>query len=1559
MKRCILVVGMHRSGTSALTRVLSLLGTDLPNNLMPPVAGNNDLGFWESQDICSVNEGIFASVGSCWHDITNFPSAWFGSSDATQFKASVLEILYRDFQNSKLFVIKDPRICRLVPFWKSVLRDFGAFPVFLLPFRNPLEVAASLEKRDGFLTEKSLLLWLSYFLSAEKDTRGEIRSFISYDHLLDDWKAVVNKISTELKINFTNSLLLAETEIGEFLSTKYHRHKITYDEMMARKSVIDWVKEAFLWAKETENGKEPPTTRLDSVRNQMVLAEQAYGRLYILTEKKCTLVIEQNNELNQAVVDYNGQITTLNQTIVECDKHIAILNQTMAEFDGQITNLNKKLTERDRQIKSLNKTLAESEEQVNSLKQTISDIYASKSWKVTYPFRLGMQCLRYCYRLPKQGIRLLELGARCLYHRLPGSIHTRRRLKEVMFTRMPFVFRYTDTYKVWVTTQDNKKLASSPARSSIKLLSSANHSELFDDVPGGFVEYQEGTPISSKVKLLAFYLPQFHPIPENDCWWGKGFTEWTNVTRGKPRFAGHYQPHLPGELGFYDLRLPDIQRRQVELAKTYGIGGFVFYFYWFGGKRLLETPIRQYLENKEFDLPFCLCWANENWTRRWDGLDHEILIAQEHSPEDDIAFICHIAEYMADPRYIRVNGKPLLIIYRPNLLLDAKTTAKRWRDYCRQSGIGEIYLSYTQSFEAVNPKDYGFDAAIEFPPNNCAPPVITDQVQLTDPSFTGVVFDYRYFVERSRHYQKPAYSLFRGVCPSWDNEARRNGRGSTIFAYSSPTRYREWLSNAIVDTINRQADPEQRLVFINAWNEWAEGAHLEPDQKLGYAYLQATADALRLLSNPKSDIQEEKNSNLPVAAVKPKVAKSPWEWKILFVSHDANVGGAQAVLLDIISWFKKHTFINPKILCLNGGNWLHRFKKLGDTLVLSELREKNTSEETLFHEIKRFCGGSVDLVYCNSVASGKEYQLLNRLDIPIITHVHELEMSINRYAANWIKDIVVYSSHFIACSGAVRENLVANYGVKSSDVSVVYSSIDADGECRILADSDRRRLKEKLGLKENKFIIFGCGIGMPFRKGADLFIDVARALYRKVHKGFHLYWIGGFDEKEHDERYGLWANRLAVMRQDGIHKYVTFLGFKDNPKEYLKVGDLFLLPSREDPFPLVALEAAECGLPIVCYDDAGGMPEFVEEDAGFVVPYEDAEAMAEKIALLMDNENLRIRLGIRAKEKMLSKFTPENTVPFILSTCRNVAHKKPVVSVIIPNYNHARYLPKRLDSVFGQTFRDYEVILLDDASSDESVNILRKYSHIADVSIVENDHNSGSPFKQWLKGIDLARADILWIAESDDACESRFLETLIPAFRNPEVNLAYVNSHIINENDQITGDYISTEYLASLSKTKWKKSYEVTATQEINDGLGIKNTILNISAVLFKMFELNDDLRRTLEEMHIAGDWYFIINAIKGGKVHYHANKLNSHRRHSESVISKTIFEKQMGDFFREFYIVQELIFKNYEISSGFYGRLERYLRKQWSDFYPSRPFEELSTYYPIEQVRIKLTDNR
>lgn len=349
----------------------------------------------------------------------------------------------------------------------------------------------------------------------------------------------------------------------------------------------------------------------------------------------------------------------------------------------------------------------------------------------------------------------------------------------------------------------------------------------------------------NEVRAIAFFLPQYHPIPENDRWWGKGFTEWTNVTKARPNFKGHYQPHLPADLGFYDLRMPEVREEQARLARQYGISAFCYYYYWFAGKKLLNRPLDEVLQSGAPDFPFCLCWANENWTRRWDGCEEDILIAQSHTEADHAGFIAEIAPALIDPRYVRIHGKPLVIVYRLGQLPDPRRTADLWREYCVNAGIGDIYLAYVQSFERMpmgdDPSLYGFDAAIEFPPHRF--PVQAEFSQpLINPDYQGVLFDYVQTSENFIRRTWPSYTLFKGVMPSWDNTARRQDV-SHVFVGGTPERYEYWLRQ-VVEQTRRLHFGDERVVFINAWNEWAEGNHLEPDREFGHQYLEATKNVL-------------------------------------------------------------------------------------------------------------------------------------------------------------------------------------------------------------------------------------------------------------------------------------------------------------------------------------------------------------------------------------------------------------------------------------------------------------------------------------------------------------------------------------------------------------------------------------------------------------------------------------------------------------------------------------------------------------------------------------------
>lgn len=351
---------------------------------------------------------------------------------------------------------------------------------------------------------------------------------------------------------------------------------------------------------------------------------------------------------------------------------------------------------------------------------------------------------------------------------------------------------------------------------------------------------------AADIKLIAFYLPQFHPIAENDEWWGRGFTEWTNVTRARPLFRGHYQPHLPADLGFYDLRLPEARQAQADMAKEYGISGFCYYHYWFSGRRVLQRPFEEVLASGQPNFPFCLCWANENWTRRWDGYSSQILLEQTYSPEDDLNHIRWLTKAFRDKRYIRVSGKPLFLVYRVGSLPSPSQTAETWRREARMAGIGEIFLCAVESNFAgsrVDPRQMGFDATVEFQPSRIQQTSLRkfwDKLRLGVPVRGAVSYDR--IVEESFREKQPEYLRFRCVTPSWDNTARRK---SLILVGANPEKYSIWLRSAIESSPILPGGG--KIMFINAWNEWAEGNHLEPCLRWGKGYLERTKQVLEEL----------------------------------------------------------------------------------------------------------------------------------------------------------------------------------------------------------------------------------------------------------------------------------------------------------------------------------------------------------------------------------------------------------------------------------------------------------------------------------------------------------------------------------------------------------------------------------------------------------------------------------------------------------------------------------------------------------------------------------------
>lgn len=906
----ICVLGMHRSGTSVVARLLNLLGVYLgPEECLVRPGFDNLKGFWEHQQIIDLNDEILKKFGGHHLAAPILPDAWEKSLELDLLKSRARAIISRDFGSSDLWGWKDPRTCLTLPFWQQLLPKMH----YIICLRNPIDVAQSLEKRNGLSIEKAAALWLVHVQSALTSTSGQHRMLLFYEDIMEDWQAESRSLVRFLYGKDRAIRYEFPTEMGEFLDVTVRHHC---------------------------------TAMIDAVRDRRIpfpaMSLYALLRAYVSANKN-----HNGNNKNEE----------------------AALMMLLDSFAGRAVT-----------------ALAQ-----DSLAPHVAQLQADVA-SGTDAIRQGGEPLDFQEGHPPQKVE----GQNSI----------------------------TRTVSKMQSIEENKTVDSEEAlwRKEAERLHLILQNQLISESTGLGADYVTMTTSdvavgNADIKLIAFYLPQFHPIPENDRWWGKGFTEWTQVARAVPQFVGHYQPHLPDEFGFYDLRLVEVQRRQIELARRYGIYGFCYYYYWFDGKRLLERPLEQFLNNADLNFPFCLCWANENWTRRWDGLDSEVLIAQHHSPEDDLEFIKSIESALRDRRYIRINGRPLLIVYRPSLMPDPKGTAQRWRDYCAKAGIGDLYLVVAQAFGTTDPGPSGFDAAVEFPPHKLGDgaPRINSNLVFVNPNYTGVVSEYEYLVRSAKEVSKPEFTLFRTVCPSWDNDPRRPGNGLT-YANSAPELYEEWLTYAC-EYARQEADTEKRIVFVNAWNEWSEGAHLEPDKRYGYAYLQATANAL-------------KNSY---------AANSLEGVEIVFVSHDAARAGAQRSLLTLVRWLRDTSGIRPKIVLRRGGALNEEFHRLGEVFEIEPI--VGSGLEDIKSGLLRFCQGSA-LAYINTLVPGDVAEVLSSLQIPIITHVHEMENAIQRWCTpEHFEALLKITAHFIAASPPVAENLQRRHGVEASRITTIYSFI--------------------------------------------------------------------------------------------------------------------------------------------------------------------------------------------------------------------------------------------------------------------------------------------------------------------------------------------------------------------------------------------------------------------------------------------------------------------------------------------------------------------------------------
>lgn len=1262
---------------------------------------------------------------------------------------------------------------------------------------------------------------------------------------------------------------------------------------------------------------------VNSVRVQMQkendICQQDYQNLHLKLQNENMVLLDTNKHLESENLSLHEKICSLDEHIQSIKENLAVKEQETHNLNEYIQKANEELAIKEREnsflcdeVQSQNLriqeamatseaikkelsitqqeiissrqlldqsslTLAERERHIHYLEQYLYDIQHSTSWRITAPIRGAKNAVKVI--INKRNIRQ---GLRKAYLVFPLPFRIKKRMKDIIFTIFSPFLRNTQTHKIWSHRNDapeldaayiegagenkislNDKIAENYIQQIMAIpFEKGMDSEYVDDIP-------DLAPLQIRnddMKYIAFYLPQYHPFPENDEWWGKGFTEWTNVTKAVPQFAGHYQPRLAGELGYYDLRNIETLKSQIKLAKRYGIYGFCLYYYWFDGKTLMEDPLKTILSNPELDLPFCLCWANENWSRRWDGKENDILISQNYTSDFPLKFIKSISAYMKDSRYIRLKEKPLFIVYNANQIPDLSNTLKIWRQYIREQGLGELHLLAVDFALTPESKRAGFDGFIEFPPHSLytySMPLLNKEISFVDDRCNSQIYDYQQIVREKKYLKQDIDHYYKGICMAWDNTARKP-YSATVYHNYSVSAFKEWLKDISLLTKKTHSQGD-RFVFINAWNEWAEGTYLEPDRKFGYANLKSVRNILLSMRS------EQK--------------------KIIYVGHDAWFAGAQMLALRTILELNQTYHYQVYTVLKDTGSMIEKFQAASEDLFVYNPKEK---EQFLLWAANTGAG----IALCNTVVTGDVLSLLAQNGITCISMIHEMEQVIHQYSCekqlsliNKYASKIVFASNYVKSSVDNIEQIIPEKSVIAPQGMFLVNTYLTQ------RDKIRHEIRQRYGLRNDSRIVLGVGYGYR-RKGTDIFLKMAIKMCT-LDSRIAFMWVGDLDT----EMQGFASN---LLEKATCSKQIILAGSQQDLMRYYTAADIFTLTSREDPFPSVVMEALYSYLPVIAFDGGGGYVDIISDKNGCLVPMENADMMMSEIEKLVNTPDLLMQKGKQAHQTITQRF---NFISYIGKLLGLLGDAYESVSVVIPNYNYAKYLPMRIESVLQQTYPVQEIIILDDKSTDESREIIQMYQRKYPIKIrtIFNDTNSGNVFEQWKRGFDAAAGKYIWVAEADDLAEANFLETLISKMSSNDVVMSYSESAMINEVGKKIGENYQP-WVSDIDDALWKNDFVMSGDAFVANALSVKNVIPNVSAVLFRKQDFTAALDYA-KDYHVAGDWMFYVQILQGkGKIAFSSLPLNYHRRHSSSVTT----ELKAQQHFDEICSVQQYVAQIY-----------------------------------------------
>lgn len=720
---------------------------------------------------------------------------------------------------------------------------------------------------------------------------------------------------------------------------------------------------------------------------------------------------------------------------------------------------------------------------------------------------------------------------------------------------------------------------------------------------------------------------------------------------------------------------------------------------------------------------------------------------------------------------------------------------------------------------------------------------------------------------------------------------------------------------------------------------WRNGYDPNPDFSSKY-YLRLNPDVKSQNINPFWHflLVGRAEGRSPKPGNKRRIDASSHLAPILFVGHDGHKTGAEVVLLEIVCWYAEHTRRPLAVLLMEGGALASAYSEYADTYVFrgTDLRNSLDSDEFAAFMDRPFL-----VSYVNSVASGAFHVIYDRFlkpkQILLILHVHELSSIILEFEDKF-KKLKSRATSLIAVSGRVKKCLVDEF---NCDERRVFQS---NAFIRPVATSVhdivalRGKARKTLDVEAGDFVIMGCGTVYP-RKGPDLFLETAaKIITRGLIPNAKFIWLGAGPNLDTCQ---------SAALDSALDGRVRFVGFRDNANELLAGADVFFLSSREDPFPLVCLEAAQFAVPTLYFEGSTGISEFTGVDAGISVPSYDIDKCCSTLRSLARHPTILEHLGTTARARVLAEHTRDLKCNQIAQHIQSLTNSSPEVTVIVPAYNNALYIEERLESILTQTIQDFEVIVLDDCSTDSTVELAATFTTDSRVQVIRNASNSGSPFKQWKLGLELAKAPIVWIAESDDSSSENFLETLLPAFDDEQVSLAFCSTEIMDGHGSLTPGALDP-YYAQGAFPFGEEEVLVDGFTAVELGFGAMNLIVNASSTLMrKSITMNAIDQAATYKM--CGDWLIYLHALGNGKLFYSSKAKNYFRRHKKSAVHKL---EGTPIYFDERHRIMTFVLENFNVPHGLFQRFLALNENEWHRFRHRNPGLKKGSYLRREELK-------